>query len=74
MRRKVAPYSMELNQTEGDNLILFFLTLIVQIFYWQETTVLSVSHIFLLFFLLYMLKYYVLLTVSQLSLLDKMEW
>ena len=74
MRRKVAPCSMELKQTEEDNLTLFFLTLILQVFYCQETTFLSVLHIFPLLFVFYVLKYYVLQTVSQLSLLDKMEW
>ena len=64
MRRKVAPCSMELNQTGEDNLILFFLTLIVQVFHCQETKLLPVLHIFLLFFVLHVLKYRVLLTVS----------
>ena len=59
MRRKVALCSMELNRTEEDNLTFFFLTLIVQVFNCQETTLLSVLHISPLFFLLYVLKYYV---------------
>ena len=74
MRRKLAPCNMELNQTEEDNLALLFLTLIVQVFYCQETILLSVLHIFSLFIVLYVLKQYVLLAVSRLSLLDKMEW
>ena len=65
---------MELNRTEEDNLTLFFLSLIVPVFYCLETTLLSVLHIFPFFFVLYVLKNYVILTVSQLSLLDKMEW
>ena len=64
IRRKIAPCSTKLNRTEEDNLTLFFLTLIVQVIYCQEITLLSVLHIFSLFFVLYVLKYYVLLTVS----------
>ena len=60
MRRKVALCSMELNRTEEDNLTFFFLTLIVQVFNCQETTLLSVLHFFPFFFLLYVLKYYLL--------------
>ena len=74
MRRKLPPCNMELNRTEEDNLALFFLTLIIQVFYCQETILLSVLRIFSLFIVLYVLKQYVLLAVSRLSLLDKMEW
>ena len=50
-----------LNRTEEDNLTLFFLTLIVKVFNSQQITLLSVLHIFPLYFALYVFKYYVLL-------------
>ena len=46
MRRKFGLSNMELNRTEEDNLTFFLLTLIVQVFNCQETTLLSVLYIF----------------------------
>ena len=66
MRRKFGLSNMVLNRTEEDNLTFFLLTLIVQVFNCQETTLLSVLYIFPLFFLLYVLKYYVLRGVVRL--------
>ena len=66
MRRKFGLSNMVLNRTEEDNLTFFLLTLIVQVSNCQETTLLSVLYIFPLFFLLYVLKYYVLRGVVRL--------
>ena len=66
MRRKFGLSNMVLNRTEEDNLTFFLLTLIVQVFNCQETTLLSVLYIFPLFFLLYVLKHYVLRGVVRL--------
>ena len=66
MRRKFGLSNMVLNRTEEDNLTFFLLTLTVQVFNCQETTLLSVLYIFPLFFLLYVLKYYVLRGVVRL--------
>ena len=66
MRRKFGLSNMVLNRTEEDNITFFLLTLIVQVFNCQETTLLSVLYIFPLFFLLYVLKYYVLRGVVRL--------